>query len=299
MKEFKRVFSNQRLCVGLVMIFLINGLLFYREQTAHKYALDLTLPSNTISVDFSETLSDPRKEPDAKKAYEIYIQWLNNYKRLPLAEATERLQQEKENLTSLLELDELIKNEGGMFGQDALAKYREEQPELIAQLEKGEIDTLQAKLDYVAVNNLLQQLTHLNSYDDFLASIQENKQNMLNFSIFNDPDSFTSRNIIKTAEDFGKLQGIPLTLGADGAIHAFLTFSLTDYLLLAVLAIVCVSFIEERKKRTLECGTRCTKWASVACALSNSDPARRFYRKCPDTLRNQSCGWFYDLRRLV
>lgn len=248
MKELKRVFANQRLCVGLVMIFLINGLLFYREQTAHKYNIDLTLPSSTVSFNFGETPSSLQTELDAKKAYQTYIQWLNDYKTLPLAEATERLRQEKENLTSLLELDELIKTNGGMFGQDALAKYREEQPELIAQLEKGEIDTSQAKLDYVAVNNLLQQLTYLDSYDDFLASIQENKQNMLNFSIFNDPDTFTSRNIMKTAEDFGKLQGIPLTPGADGAIHAFLNFSLTDYLLLAVLAVVCVSFIEERKK---------------------------------------------------
>ena len=141
-----------------------------------------------------------------------------------------------------------METDGGMFGQEALKKYREEQPELIRQLENDEIDLEQARLDYVATDNLLRQTSYLIGYGDYLASIQANKESMLSFSIFNDPNSFSSRNIIKTAEEFGGLEGVSLELGADGAVDSFLGFAMTDYLLLAALALICISFLEERKK---------------------------------------------------
>ena len=129
-----------------------------------------------------------------------------------------------------------------------LKQYQEEKPELLQELKDGEIDLSETRLNYVAVNHLLQQSAYLDSYDDYLNTIQENKESMLSFSIFNDPDSFTGRNIIKTAEEFAALEDVPLSLGANGAIKALLDFQISDYLLLAVLLLICLSFLEERKK---------------------------------------------------
>lgn len=129
-----------------------------------------------------------------------------------------------------------------------MKKYQEEESELVRQLEKDEIDLGQVKLDYLAVNKLLAQALYLNDYGKYLDSIQANKNNMLFFSIFNDSNSFSERNIIKTAEEFEKLEGVSLTLGANEAITAFMRFSTTDYLLLFVLIVLCLSFLEERKK---------------------------------------------------
>lgn len=103
-------------------------------------------------------------------------------------------------------------------------------------------------LDYVAVNHLLKQAAYLHGYKDYLNMIQANKDALLSFSIFNDPNEFSGRNILKTANEFEALQDISLRLGIDGAIHAFMGFSITDYLLLAVLVLVCVAFLDERKK---------------------------------------------------
>ena len=102
--------------------------------------------------------------------------------------------------------------------------------------------------DKVAATALIAQLNHINGYDDYLATIEANKDKLLNFSIFNSADSFTNRNINKTAEDFKGLSGITLLLDNDSSINAFMSFRLTDYLGVVLLAIVCISFLAERKK---------------------------------------------------
>lgn len=249
MKELKRIFSNRRLLLGLLLIFVINGVLFYNTQTRQDFGLDVSGPSSgTISIGFDGAYQSSLAEVDGTEVYRTYQARLAEYKNVPLPEAAKRLEQEKERLNNIFELSELLGTDGGMFGQETLEKYREKSPELVRQLENNEIDMRQARLDYIAADNLLKQTTYLSGYDDYLASIQKNKENMLSFSIFNDTNSFSSRNIIKTAEEFQKLEGIPLTLGADGAVNAFMGSSMTDYLLLAILVLVCISFLDERKK---------------------------------------------------
>ena len=249
MKELKRIFSNRRLVLGLLLIFLINGILFYNAQTERDFGLDLSGPSTgTISVGFGGAFEGGQAKADGAESYAVYQKWLAKYKAMPLPEAAETLERERTRLNNIFEAAELLETDGGMFGQEALQKYREEQPELIRQLENGAVNLDQARLDYVAADNLLRQISYLSGYGDYLASIQANKESMLSLSIFNDPNSFSSRNIIKTAEEFGGLEGVSLELGADGAVDAFMGFAITDYLLLAVLALICISFLEERKK---------------------------------------------------
>lgn len=249
MKELKRIFGNRRLTLCLLLVFLINGILFLGAQRSQDFGLDLSGPSTgTISVGFGGSFESGQAKADGAESYAVYQKWLAKYKVMPLPEAAETLEQEKNRLNTVFEISELLKTDGGLFGQEALKKCREEQPELIRQLENDEIDLEQARLDYTAADNLLRQLDYLNGYGGYLASIQANKESMLSFSIFNDPNSFSSRNIIKTAEEFGGLEGVSLELGADGAVDSFLGFAMTDYILLAVLALICISFLEERKK---------------------------------------------------
>ena len=249
MAEWKRIIRNRRLCVGLLLIFLLNGFLFVREQVETDFGLDYTLPQTSISIStIGGSYEVAQETVDSRAALTRYLEWLEEYKKIPLAEAIPELESEKERLTDILAISDLLKDDGGISVTDSLAQYREEQPELVEQLENGEIDLNEVRLDYVAVNNLLAQTAYLDGYDDYLNTIQASKDKMLSFSIFNDPDSFSGRNIILTAEEFQALEGVSLTLGADGAISAFMDFSITDYLLLVVLILICISFLDERKK---------------------------------------------------
>lgn len=249
MAEWKRIIRNRRLCVGLLLIFLLNGFLFVREQVETDFGMDYTLPQASISIStIGGSYEVAQETVDSHAALTRYLEWLEEYKKLPLAKVIPELETEKKRLTDILAISDLLKDDGGISMTDSLTQYREEQPELVEQLEHGEIDLNEVRLDYVAVNNLLVQTAYLDGYDDYLNTIQANKDKMLSFSIFNDTDSFSGRNIILTAEEFQALEGVSLTLGADGAISAFMDFSVTDYLLLAVLMLICISFLDERKK---------------------------------------------------
>ena len=213
MKELRRILSNRRLILGLVLILLLNGVLFAREQSENTYGLDLELPSSGfVYIDGVFTVT---QEPvDAWAAYLRYSEWLDRVRSMPLADAVTMLTSEKTALRETI---------------------------------TGDTDTEDDRLDYVAVNNLLAQTDYLTGYGGWLDNIQKNKENLLTFSIFNDPNSFSGRNIIRTAEEFEKLEGVELTLGIDGAVDAFMTFPLTDYFLLVVLLLLGLSFLEERK----------------------------------------------------
>lgn len=216
MNEIKRILGNRRILIALVLILIINGFLFAKEQAENEYGMNLTLPQTELSVSLDGGYVEQGEKANAKDTYAHYREWLGKVKEIPLSEAASVLEQEKDRMETL------PKNENSL-GDDTKAAY-------------------------AAVNTLLSQTKYLNDYPDWLDSIQRNKDSMLSFSIFSDPDSFSGRNILKTADEFEKLQGVELTLGENGAVESLLTFSLTDYFLLIVLMIVSISFLEERKK---------------------------------------------------
>ncbi len=96
---------------------------------------------------------------------------------------------------------------------------------------------------------LLTQAEHLLSYEEYLGRVQEQAHKMQASSIFNaNKNSFTYRNIIKTAKDFSNCTAEGIRLGNDRALQDWLSFSLADCLYLAVILLLVMSFLEERKK---------------------------------------------------
>ena len=96
---------------------------------------------------------------------------------------------------------------------------------------------------------LLTQAEHLQSYGEYLERVQEQAHKMQASSIFNaNKNSFTYRNIIKTAKDFTNCTAEGIHLGNDRAIQDWLSFSLADWFYLAVIILLVMSFFEEREK---------------------------------------------------
>lgn len=250
MGEWKKTIYNRWLPVVFVAAVLLNILLFLGEQKTEHYRLDFSKPvSETV-----ETVTDGRSndtyigELSEKEAYRHYLEWLNRYQDMPLQQAQEELTDKKEELTHMSELFRLSEDRESVYGKERWKEYQSRYPKLAQKISSGEANEYQMKLDYVAVNNLLRQLEYLTAYPDYLQSIQENKENMLSFSIFNRDNSFSKRNVCKTADDFSGLASVPLQLGADGAVESFLDFPLTDYFLLLILGVCSLSFLTERKK---------------------------------------------------
>lgn len=217
MNEIKRIIGNRRILIGIVSILLVNGFLFAKEQGTKDYGMNLTLPQTELSISFSDGGYDMQTEKaDGKETYVRYREWLGMVREMPLSEAVSALEQEMDRLETILKKEDNYDND--------------------------------TKASYASVNTLLLQAEYLNDYPEWLDSIQKNKDSMLSFSIFSDPNSFSGRNILKTSGEFENLQGVELTLGENGGVESLLSFPLTDYFLLIVLLIVSISFLEERKK---------------------------------------------------
>lgn len=93
------------------------------------------------------------------------------------------------------------------------------------------------------------QLEYLKDYPNYLERVQEQAYKMQHSSIFGaDPNSFTHRNIIKTAKDFADLSSDGVRLGDDLAMQNWLAFSWADWGFLAAILLLVMSFLEERKK---------------------------------------------------
>lgn len=93
------------------------------------------------------------------------------------------------------------------------------------------------------------QVEYLKDYPNYLERVQEQAYKMQHSSIFGaEPNSFTYRNIIKTAKDFANPSGDGIRLGDDLAMQNWLAFSWADWGFLAVILLLVMSFLEERKK---------------------------------------------------
>ena len=122
-------------------------------------------------------------------------------------------------------------------------KWRDRDPEeiLAALSEKFEMSENEMRLKA--------QVEYLKDYPNYLERVQEQAYKMQHSSIFGaDPNSFTYRNIIKTAKDFDDLSSAGVSLGNDLAMQNWLAFSWADWGFLAMILLLVMSFLEERKK---------------------------------------------------
>lgn len=122
-------------------------------------------------------------------------------------------------------------------------KWRDHDPEeiLAALSEQFELSENEMRLKA--------QVEYLKDYPNYLERVQEQAYKMQHSSIFGaEPNSFTYRNIIKTAKDFDDLSSDGVSLGNDLAMQNWLAFSWADWGFLAVILLLVMSFLEERKK---------------------------------------------------
>ena len=96
---------------------------------------------------------------------------------------------------------------------------------------------------------LIEQAAHLQSYETYLLQIQKNAKKMQMSSLFGaDKNSFTYRNIVKTAKDFEGLTVGNISLDNDRGLQDWLAFSWADWFFLGAVLILVMSFFEDRHK---------------------------------------------------
>lgn len=212
MRECRRIFTNRRLWVFIVSIFLLNGFLFIREQSARDYGMDLSLAAFRVSLEEVNGYDTGKMELDAKACQNTYQRWLKLYKKQEPEKAAASLQKEEAQLLERADLSE--------------KQYR----------------------NLIAIRTLLGQFQYQKDFYAYLQKVQQNKDSALSFSVFNQDNAFTQRNIRKTAAQFEELRGVEISIDNNQALEAFITYKTTDYFLILFLILIAFAFLDERKK---------------------------------------------------
>lgn len=126
-----------------------------------------------------------------------------------------------------------------------LERYRDVEPSWVG----GDLDRLTdngqdpGALDMYG-RMLQNQVRYLMDYPKFLEKVQQQAGTMLNVSIFRSND----KTVLKTAEDYKRMEGIRLSIGMDQAVTHAMWEDRTDWLLAAWMLVVAFSFLAERKR---------------------------------------------------
>ena len=238
MSEWKRVFCDRQ---RIVIVLLI---------TVFCLALFLTSVLGTIQPNIlKDTL-----EANKYSKY-LYSEWEN----LDSSELLEAVKIEQSRLSDYYYyVQDFDFIEPVFNNDDEAATSVSHIPYYISQSQNSEEFARTYNIFYSRLNGIRSQIDHINGYNDYLNKVQEQAKTQSQVSIFNQSGSFSSKNLQKTAEDFERLDGVNVTFGNNLGIESWLEFSFADYFFLAIMVVVVLAFLEERKKG-LWSVVRCTR----------------------------------------
>ena len=84
-------------------------------------------------------------------------------------------------------------------------------------------------------------------YEQYLDSVAKNARTLNAITLFSDKDSFASRNIIKTAEDYAKLEGVVPVWDENAGIKQIMASPFTNVLFIIGLLYVCLRVVTDEK----------------------------------------------------
>lgn len=244
--ELKKVLNKRIFLVVVALCLVINGFLLYSSQNTEENNLRLT-----YSDEYGEMLDEYSSMPfdDAKKQIE---------NELLAYEISGRLE-------SLAQADneELIESY-----TSELEEYRKSNPEAykkaVEMSESGEESFWKNSFLY----DISQQIEYINSYPDFISEMYDRAKAQSASSIFGDENSFSYKNLYKTAEDYSGLKDTRLSLVNSDSLTATVKYGLTDFFVIAVVLLICIYLFGYEREKGLYSLIRCTKFGRLKTIIA-------------------------------
>lgn len=134
---------------------------------------------------------------------------------------------------------------------DILAQYQREEPVAYNSAENllnaDEFDNVSEEYS----RRLYQQAEYIRSYPSFISEMKSRADNQASFSVFNNEDDFSYKNLYKTADDYKHLSDIKLTIGNDLPVTTAASYNITDCFLLIIVLLVCIYLFNQEKEQEL------------------------------------------------
>lgn len=244
--ELKKVLNKRIFLIVLALCLVINGFLLYSSQNTEENNLRLTYSDEygKMHDEYSSMpLDDAKKQIDNELlAYEI-----------------------SGRLESLAQADneELIESY-----TSELEEYRKSNPEAykkaVEMSESGEESFWKNSFLY----DISQQIEYINSYPDFISEMYDRAKAQSASSIFGDKNSFSYKNLYKTAEDYSGLKDTKLSLVNSDSLTATVKYGLTDFFVIAVVLLICIYLFGYERDKGLYSLIRCTKFGRLKTIIS-------------------------------
>lgn len=244
--ELKKVLNKRIFLVVVALCLVINGFLLYSSQNTEENNLRLT-----YSDEYGKMLDEYSSMPfdDAKKQIE---------NELLAYEISGRLE-------SLAQADneELIES----YTYE-LEEYRKSNPEAykkaVEMSESGEESFWKNSFLY----DISQKIEYINSYPDFIGEMYDRAKAQSASSIFGDENSFSYKNLYKTADDYSGLKDTKLNLVNSDSFTATVKYGLTDFFVIAVVLLICIYLFGYEREKGLYSLIRCTKFGRLKTIIS-------------------------------
>ncbi len=226
--ELLKLFNKRLFIICLLLFMVFNTVVLYYSQSSdleigilHKYSDDYERTIDEISDLSSE---------DAKSVL---------HSKLRVVEIA-------------IQLDSLAENEDEQhleYVESMLVEYQQESPKEYEQAQELDL-TRQELLDRrTYLSELVSQSNYADTYDTFIGEMKQRADNQKKFSIFAKKGSFAYNNIEKTPTDFENLKGVKPQVGNNSVLENATTFVLTDFLVFALVFLMCIYiFTYERDK---------------------------------------------------
>ena len=244
--ELKKVLNKKIFLVVLFLCLAINGFLLYSSQNTEE---------NNLRLTYSDE----------------YAKMLDNYSSMPCDEAKKQIDNELlayeifSRFESLAQTDneELIENytyELEEYKKNNLTAYQK----AVEMSEKGGEELWKNYFLY----DISQQIAYINSYPDFIDQMYDRAKAQSSSSIFGDENSFSYKNLYKTANDYSGLKNTELSLVNSDAFIATTKYSLTDIFVIAIVLLICVYLFQYEREKGLYSLVRCTKFGRFKTVIS-------------------------------
>ncbi len=228
MGELKRLFSKKFLLLLLIIAVVNSGLFMYQQMEGKSFS--------EIGDEnrYRKWCQDRYSEVEPAEAVKLIAE---DDKILSAYVKQNKKNQNNDNIQNIIqsESSDRTQNTVVVDMDNPLIKYYDE-------LTDTEKDRFRS-----TIRDTKKKLSYIDGYEAKLAGVQTNAENLQKFSVFAKKDSFSYNNIIRTASDFKRLEGVGLSLVNDKAVGEFTTHYYTFYIAMAMMLLVVYNLFAERE----------------------------------------------------
>lgn len=216
-------------------------------------------------------LQDTKENADFITYSDEYNRLVNIYGSMAILEAEEKINSELKAFQIFNEMQSFAYAETDdemQVCEDSLLSYKKEFPKEYKKAEEMNESGSNDTRKYVFLYNILSQIQYIKSYPDFIGEMKMRADYQSSVSVFGDADSFSYKNLYKTADDFAHLKNVELVIGNDKAVVETSHNIITDIFIIGIVFLVCVYLFSFERDKGLLCLVKSSKFGRLKTITS-------------------------------